>query len=437
MQSLRFSIGLIPFFIALAMSTVLAAADKASDFTLDNGLRVRLVPLEGEKEVFVILGVRAGFFEEPAGVPHLAHITEHLIVFGSPAGSDEEKAADRWYREGRSNGETLPGWMYFDLHVPQSELETALKVQATRLSHPEFTDETLAREVPRAVGELEQLETSEKFSTGKFATIAFVQGALHGQANVPIKAKSKEITVEAVRRFHAATFRPDRAVLCVVGDFDAVEIRKMIERAFATTPKPPSPIERPARSKGEAVTSRWDARTRHLILAWPTPSVDSPEHAALSVANDGLSRNLHADAEIARLAKPPTVANDVPGWFFVNVQAKPEADLDILQSKLLAHVRQLSTPEGFPEPQVAKARQDLLRTLRPAGSRSLLSFLGGSSLMMRTNQELQRMGRAIVWGDLDGYAKRVESLDGDEVRAAVGRRLDPEKAVVVRVIPSQ
>jgi hypothetical protein len=47
------------------------------------------------------------------------------------------------------------------------------------------------------------------------------------------------------------------------------------------------------------------------------------------------------------------------------------------------------------------------------------------------------MGKAIVWGDVGGYAKQVESLDGAEVREAVGRLLDPEKAVVVRVIPSE
>ena len=47
--------------------------------------------------------------------------------------------------------------MYFDLHVPPDQLETALAVQARRLTRPEFADDVLAREVPRALGELEFL----------------------------------------------------------------------------------------------------------------------------------------------------------------------------------------------------------------------------------------------------------------------------------------
>jgi secreted Zn-dependent insulinase-like peptidase len=130
------------------------AADEPTSFSLENGLRVRLVPLEGEERVFVILAVQAGFLDEPAGLPHLAHVTEHLVVFGAPGGSDEAEATERWFRAGRANGETLPGWMYFDLQVESGELEAALRVQAIRLARPEFTGDILSREIPRTLQEL-------------------------------------------------------------------------------------------------------------------------------------------------------------------------------------------------------------------------------------------------------------------------------------------
>ena len=93
------------------------AVDEPTSYALDNGLLVRLVPLQDEKRVALILAVRAGFFNEPAGFPHLAHVTEHLVVFGLPAESEEKQATERWFHEGHANGETLPGWMYFDLQV--------------------------------------------------------------------------------------------------------------------------------------------------------------------------------------------------------------------------------------------------------------------------------------------------------------------------------
>src|SRR3954470_6004711 len=165
--------------LMLAFGGCLAiAADEPSGFVLDNGLKVRLVPLRGEKKVVVLLAVRAGFFDEPPGLPHLAHVAEHLVVFGSPAGSEEAEVVRGWYEQGRVNAETLPGWMYFDLHVPPEQLETALKVQAHRLARPEFTADVLAREVPRALGELEFLEQSATGGTGKLAYCVFVQAAL-------------------------------------------------------------------------------------------------------------------------------------------------------------------------------------------------------------------------------------------------------------------
>src|SRR3954468_21349871 len=77
------------------------AADEPSGFVLDNGLKVRLVPLRGEKKVVVLPAVRAGFFDERPGLPHLAHVAEHLVVFGSPAGSEEAEVVRGWYEQGR------------------------------------------------------------------------------------------------------------------------------------------------------------------------------------------------------------------------------------------------------------------------------------------------------------------------------------------------
>jgi zinc protease len=175
----------------------------------------------------------------------LAHVTEHLVVFGAPDGSDEARDAERWFRAGRANGETLPGWMYFDVQVEPGELESALRVQAVRLARPEFTGDLLSREIPRTLAEFEHLEESETYGTGKFAFDAFVQAALHDRDEVPIKARTKDITIEDVRLFHAAHFRPDRAILCLVGDFDAARARKAIEEVFGLIPKAQGVSERP------------------------------------------------------------------------------------------------------------------------------------------------------------------------------------------------
>jgi predicted Zn-dependent peptidase len=225
-------------------------------------------------------------------------------------------------------------------------------------------------------------------------------------------------------------------MLCLVGGFDGAQARRAIEDTFGTISRSPASDEPPRlpRNSGDR-TVRWDIKTRHLILAWPTPPVSSPEHAALSVAAEALSHRLSMNPNLARLATMPMVTNEVEGLFLVNAQAKAGADLDALKAELQQQVERLSTSEGLLDVQVGQARQRLIQALQPGGLRLLLSSLGGSRLLNRTNLELQRMSQALPWGDLDAYVKRVEGLNGVAVRAAIADHLASAKAIVVRVEP--
>ena len=423
--------------LVIATLIGLPAGDEPTTDTLANGLRVRLVPLAGEKRVFVILGVRAGMIAEPAGLPHLAHLTEHLVVFGLPAGSQEKSAAERWFREGRANGETLPGWMYFDLQVEPGELERALRVQAVRLARPVFTEDLLAREIPRTLVELERVESSEAFGAAKFAFSVFVQAALRGMDEVPIKQRTLTLTVKDVQRFHAATFRPDQAVLCVLGGFDAAQAGRWIGDAFGTIPKPKEAVVRPRlREDRQQLTAHWDARTRHLFLAWSTPAESAPELAADSVAAELLAGRLAVDHELARWAKMPTAMSDLEGVFLISTQVKPGADMEAVRDRLLQHVDRLTQPGGVSEGDVVMVRQRTNQALRPGGLGRVLSIVRGSQLMVRANQELQIVGKIFAHGDLNSYGARVETMTSQAVREAAVRHLTRQKAVVLRVEPS-
>ena len=84
------------------------AGDQPTSFTMPNGLRVRLVPIRGEKGVAVLFGVRAGFFEEPSGSPHLAHVTEHLVVFASPTQATRGRRSHAGMARGRRTPRPSP-----------------------------------------------------------------------------------------------------------------------------------------------------------------------------------------------------------------------------------------------------------------------------------------------------------------------------------------
>jgi zinc protease len=406
-------------------------------FTLANGLRVRLVPAHDEPKVVVLLGVRAGFFDEPAGVPHVAHVTEHLVVFGARPGSEEQKAVARWYAAGQANAETLADFMYFDLHVPPEELDLALRVQAGRLAGAQLSRETLGQEIPRTLAEIDFLERSEVGGTGKFAFCPFVQAAFHGATDARLKARTRAMTREQVQTLYERTFRADRASLYIIGDLKPAEARKAVEAAFRAVPKQSTTaLEARARPKSGTRTVRWDATTRHLVLGWPAPASSDPDHRALTLASFVLMQRLYMDTEIAPLAKMPFVSNEVEGFFLVNVQAKPSADIDALKDLLLKKVTRLASPEGLGDADLAQARLVFAQLTQPVNLDAVPLPPNVSKMMARANIELQKMMREAVWGDLPGYAKRVAALDAAGVRAALRRHLGAEGAVIVRIEPA-
>ena len=367
--AVRADIGIVATLLAAAapLSADVKArpVEKRAAYSLPNGLRVRLVPDRDAKEVVVLLGVRGGFFAEPAGRPQLAHVAEHLVTFGASNGTEDAKAVARWLAEGRANAETLAHFIYFDLRVRPDELSQAVRVQAARLARPEFTPEMLRREVPRTLAEVEHLERSALGGTSKFALSAFAQASLHGQSQIPLREATRKLTVADVQNYWSRTARPDEAILEVVGDFETEAVRETIAKAFGAIP-----AESNAPPTGDPLTPRsrsatWDVETRHLLIAWKAPPPTDPDHAALTLAALPLMERLQADPSLTPLTRMPLVTNEVDGLFILNAQVKRDADIKTLEARLLDHVDRLSEREGIGEAKLARSRDWLLSSIRP------------------------------------------------------------------------
>ena len=409
-----------------------ARADEPTEYTLDNGLRVRLAPLVGDKQVMVLLFARAGFLEEPAGRPHLAHVTEHLTVFDLPPA--EAKAVQGWYKTGMANGETLADVMYFDLSVPPDEVDIALKVQAARLSAVEFKQATLEREIPRTLQEVEFVERSKFAAAGKFALAPFVQAAVHGKTDQPLRARTKKLNIEDVAAFHQRTFRPDRAAVVVVGEFDPAAVKKMIDAAFGKIDRPKAaPAARPALKSGDS-TADWDVSTRHLFVAWPIPAATHADHPPLTLATLALMESLMFDGPFNKQGTAFPQLNDTEGLFLLGVQAKSDADLDGVKTTVFDKVAALAKPAAWTKADVERLRKQLGRKLMFDTDLDKITLPPRvTKTMARAQMELQRMTKTLAWGDLDAYRKRLDEVTGEQIATAVDKHLTAKGAAVVRV----
>lgn len=425
--------------VALTSVTVTEGADESRvAYMLPSGLRVRLTPDTKAQSVVVLLAVRAGICEEHLGQPHLAHVTEHMLAFGAREGSPEAAAMTRWFEAGKANGETTASMMYFDLQVAPNELETALRLEAARLSAPSFTRERLATEAPRALSEVTNLERSEQIFTGKFACSAFVQAAFYEAPRIPIKTKTGAYTVDDVREFWSRTFRPDRAILCIAGRFDQATVRKQVDASFGKIPAPkPTSREKSVTLKPGRSAAKWDVATRHLFLAWPAPAPPERDNAALTLASLLLSEQLMTNTELAARASFPRATNDVNGLFLIDLPTKPGAEFDKLEAKALDIVARLAKADAPAPIQVAQASMALTQMLEPINLDTIPLPPNVTREMALGNLELRRLGDELAQGDLASFIKRLKAVDAESLRSAVARHLDPAKATIVQLEPEK
>lgn len=407
-------------------------APAAEKYTLDNGLRVSLVPYAGDRQAIVLLGVRAGFVEEPATLPHLAHVTEHLALSDLPP--PEATAVAEWRKSNKANGETLADAMYFDLQVAPGDVERALRVQAARLRDPRFSRETLLREIPRTLEEIDFVERSPFPVAGKFALAPLVQAALHGETDQPIRARTHAISIDDVAAFHRRTFRPDRAHLAVVGEFDADTVRASIDEHFGSIEAPTdAPPVRPAPRPGDQIAA-WDVSTRHLCIAWPAPSASHADHPALTLVSLALLERLTTDRRLLALGDLMPSLNDIDGMTVIGVQAKAGVDLEAIHARIMDIVAEMAVPRRWTDEEADRLRHLLDQMVFGGVDIDTIPLPPGlTKTMLRANVEIQRMMKSLVWGDLDAYRKRLGDVAAAAVPDVMRRYLAPEAASVVRV----
>jgi predicted Zn-dependent peptidase len=416
-----------------------AASRPAVEYRTPSGFRVRLAPVDLPGEVAVILGIQgAGILAEPAGTPHLAHISEHAIFHSLGEDSQLGKLVAEWQAKGMANAETLPELMYFDLQPPADvPLRLAIQAQYQRFVGGGYAPPSvMEREIPRALSEVTTLEASRTDKLdflGKFAWSAFTQIALRGATAVPFKARSEEITWAMVSEFRERTFYPGAGMLTVVGDFDPEALRPAIDPGWTPKQRKNQAEPRPKLRPG-AVQGTWDVASHQFFMAWPAPPPSDPAHPALSVFSHLMFPRLLMSPALSKAARQSVGLHaDVGGMFVIQVPLKRSDDGPNAAAAIAASFEALSKEKSA------------FRSLKAAQAsvRSLAGITSGEiqypprlsrKILAHANLELARMRATLAWDQSpEDYCARADKVTAADIQAAVKTWLAPDKAAIVTV----
>lgn len=265
--------------------------------TLANGLRVYSMPDANTASVSVQVWYDVGSKDDPPGRSGFAHLFEHLM-FKSTANLPPE-GFDRLTEDagGFNNASTWNDFTNYYEVVPANHLQRVLWGEAERMSSLVIDEANFASERNVVKEELRQSVLSNPY--GKLFYLYLNQANFdvhpYGRPGIGSIADLDAATIEDVRAFHAAYYRPDNAVMVVSGNFDQAQLDKWVDQYFAgiKTPERSIPrvtVQEPARTAPKDLTVyEPNVPLPAVALSWRSPDVKSLNLAAWQVMDSILS----------------------------------------------------------------------------------------------------------------------------------------------------
>ena len=234
-------------------------------FTLPNGLKVVVSPDHTAPVVLVEVMYNIGFRVEPKGRTGFAHLFEHMMFQGSGQLKKLEHIQYVSRAGGVLNGSTRFDYTNYFQVVPSNALDLTLWLEADRMRSLDLSPENLKNQqnvvseevrvnvLNQPHGGFEWLDLWEKANTNWHNAHNF-----YGDLS-----ELEAATLDDVRAFFKTYYAPNNAVLVVVGDTTAAEVRALAEKHFGGiprgTPPPPADVSEPPQTAEKRADARRQA----------------------------------------------------------------------------------------------------------------------------------------------------------------------------------
>ncbi len=434
-------------FIMLALVALSAAAEPRhvttiegiSEYRLDNGLSVLLMPDSSRPTTTVAITYFVGSKHEGYGETGMAHLLEHMLFYGTPDHQDIRREISE--RGGSANGTTsFERTNYFQtLPAGDDNLEWALRMEADRMVNSLIREEDLASEMTVVRNEFE-IGESNPFRV-LLQRVMATGYEWHGYGRSPIGARSdiENVPIERLHAFYRRFYQPDNAMLVVSGNFDDDDALAMIERYFGAIPAPerdtdnrlwPTYTREPVQDGPREVTVRRSGSVPYVLAGFHVPAGSHEDFAAVEalayILGDSPSGRLYADlAETGLAGEVGAFAWRLrePSMLLVYASADEETSPDTLREALLESIAALAVSPPTEE-EVARASSALVSRLE------------------RTLNDSNRVGIGLTewaaagdWRLMFLHRDRLEALDAPQVQAVAERYLRRDNRTLGMFVP--
>lgn len=263
--------------------------------SLDNGLKVVLVPFDSPGLVAYYTIVRAGSRNEvEPGKSGFAHFFEHMMFRGTQRFSTEAYNAVFGELGSDANAYTSDDVTVYHALFGKDGIERVIDIESDRFMNLEYSESDFKQESKAVLGEYNKNYSDpenklyEKVRETAFAAHTYKHTTMGFLADIKDMPNQYAYSLEFFRRFYT----PSNCVVMVVGDIDVESTFKMIQKYYSPWKVPayePDIPAEPAQTAPKSDRIAWEnPALPQVAVAFKTPafSAKTRDSAALDILFD-------------------------------------------------------------------------------------------------------------------------------------------------------
>jgi len=432
----------------LSLTGFAGAAERSADaeisnFMLDNGMEVVVIPDHRAPIVTHMVWYKAGSADEPPGKSGIAHFFEHLMFKGTknhPFGEFSAKVAEIG---GSENAFTSWDYTAYYQTVLPDALATMMSYESDRMRNLILTDEVVGPERDVILEERRsRIDGSPEALLSEEIDATLFQNQPYRIPVIGWMQEMQQLNRIDATAFYTKYYAPNNAVLVVAGDIDAATVKRLAQETYGKVPRGPDlpprirPTE-PEQNTKRTVTMR-DARvsTASFQKSWVVPSYRTArngEAEALDLLSEilgGGTRSriyqqlvvLKGIASSAGASYSGSFLDDTS--FSIYGAPRGEAGIEQVESAIDAEIVRI-IKDGVTDSELEKAKNRYVRSMIFArDNQAGMANIYGASLTT---------GGTVA--DIAAWPDRIKSVTADQIRAVAGKYLNPDRSVAGYLLP--
>ncbi len=418
---------------------------KVTDFQLDNGMEVVVIPDLRAPIVTHMVWYKVGSADEPPGKSGIAHFFEHLMFKGTTNHKAGEFDAAISAIGGSNNAFTSYDYTAFYETVTPQALGEMMDFEADRMRNLILTDDVIATERDVILEERRsRIDNNPSALLDEEVNATLYQNQPYRIPVIGWMQEMEQLNRTDAKAFYDHYYTPNNAVLVVAGDVEPETVKKLAEKTFGKLERGPAlpprirPVE-PEQNTQRTVTLR-DTRVSvpSFSTQWVVPSYHSQQHGeaeALDLLAEILGGGTRSRLYQQLVVKQGIAASAGASFqgrmlddtsFSVYGAPRGDAKLADVEAAVNAEVVRIAK-DGVSQDELDKAKDRFVRSMIFARDKqAAMANIYGATLA--TGGSVQ---------DVEQWPERIRKVTTDEVKAVAVRYLGMDHATTGYLLPAQ